>query len=66
MLRHTLMAHPSGALRIVWPLVIHPLHDACLRDVLDRAEAATGGEGRRRPLPAAVRARLVLLRPLAG
>lgn len=56
-LRHTLMAHASGSLRIVFPLVIRPLHDACLRDALDRAEAATGGTAQLRPHPAAVRLR---------
>jgi hypothetical protein len=65
-LRHTLMAHPSALFSLVWAVFIGPLHDACLRDILDRAEAATGGEGRRRPLPAAVRARRAMLRPLAG
>ena len=65
-LRHTLMAHPSALFSVAWSLFIGPLHDACLRDLLDRAEAATGGEGRRRPHPVAVRARLALLRPRAG
>jgi hypothetical protein len=65
-LRHTLMAHPSRPFRLAWSLFIAPLHDACLRDILDRAEAATGGDSRRRPHPAAVRARRLLLRPLAG
>ena len=65
-LRHTLMAHPSALFSVAWSLFIGPLHDACLRDLLDRAEAATGGESRRRPHPVAVRARLALLRPLAG
>ena len=65
-LRHTLMAHPSALFSLAWALFIGPLHDACLRDVLDRAEVATGGEGRRRPLPVAVRARRAMLKPLAG
>ena len=65
-LRHTLMAHPSALFSVVWALLIGPLHDACLRDLLDRAEAATGGETRRRPHPVAVRARRAMLRPLAG
>ena len=65
-LRHTLMAHPSAPFSVLWSLLIGPLHDACLRDIMDRAEAATGGADRRRPHPAAVRARRLLLRPLAG
>jgi hypothetical protein len=65
-LRHTLMAHPSPAFAVVWALLIGPLHDACLRDIMDRAVAATGGDSKRRPHPAAVRARRVLLKPLAG
>ena len=56
-LRHTLMAHASGSLRIVFPLLIRPLHDACLRDALDRCEAATGGASQRRPLSCAIRLR---------
>jgi hypothetical protein len=60
-LRHTLMAHASGSLRIVFPLVIEPLHDACLRDILDRAEAATGGAAAQRPHSAAVRVRRAAL-----
>jgi hypothetical protein len=51
------MAHASGSLRIVFPLLIRPLHDACLRDALDRAEAATGGASQRRPLSRGVRLR---------
>jgi hypothetical protein len=62
-LRHTLMAHFSGALRIAWPLVIHPLHDACLRDIMDRAEAATGGAAGPRPHSASVRLRRAVFRP---
>jgi hypothetical protein len=65
-LRHTVMAHPSALFSLVWALLIGPLHDACLRDIMDRAEAATGGEGRRHPHSAAVRARRAMLRPLAG
>jgi hypothetical protein len=61
-LRHTLMAHAAGALRLVWPLVIHPLHDACLRDIMDRAAAATGGAVSARPHSAAVRVRRAVFR----
>jgi hypothetical protein len=60
-LRHTLMAHASGSLRIVFPLVVRPMHDACLRDAMDRAELATGGPAERRPHPAAVRVRRTLV-----
>jgi hypothetical protein len=56
-LRHTLMAHASGSLRIVSALLVRPLHDACLRDALDRSEAATGGASQRRPLSRAIRLR---------
>lgn len=41
--RHVLDCRASGSMRIVGPLVIEPLHDAVLEDLLDNAEhAATG------------------------
>ncbi len=42
-LRHVLDVAPDGAGRLLWPLVVRPLHDALLEDILDRAETAVGG-----------------------
>ncbi len=43
LLRHTLAMNARGPARLSWPLIFRPLHDACLEDGLDRAEAATTG-----------------------
>jgi hypothetical protein len=37
-LRHTIEGHAEGWMRLGWPLVVAPLHDALLEDLLDRAE----------------------------
>jgi hypothetical protein len=42
-LRHILEMRTVGLGRIIWPLVIRPLHDALLEDALDQAEAHLGG-----------------------
>jgi hypothetical protein len=42
-LRHTVDAECRGLMRVVWPLVVHPIHSAVHEDVLDRAEAVLGG-----------------------
>jgi len=42
-LRHLIAARALGAKRLAWPLVIRPLHDALLEDLLDRAERAASG-----------------------
>jgi hypothetical protein len=39
-LRHVLEAQPHGRMRLIWPLGIRWLHDACLEDLLDRAAGA--------------------------
>lgn len=41
-LRHVIDAETSGRMRGLWPLVVRPLHDAVVEDLLDRAEAAVG------------------------
>ena len=54
--RHVLEGRPRGWMRIGWPLALRPLHDACVEDVLDRAEAAACGVPYRlRPLSRRVR-----------
>jgi hypothetical protein len=56
LLRHVLEARPRGWMRVVWPLGLRHLHDACVEDILDRAEAAARGEPYRpRPFPRRVR-----------
>jgi hypothetical protein len=42
-LRHEIRARTSGVMRLAWPLVVRPLHDAVLEDLLDTAEQALGG-----------------------
>lgn len=42
LLRHTLAMRTRGLARLTWPLMWRPLHDACLEDSLDLAEAACG------------------------
>ena len=63
LLRHVVEGRPRGSMRIVWPLALRHLHDACVEDALDRAEAAARGEAYRpRPLSRRVR----VLRRLAA
>ena len=52
-LTHTLEGTTHGRNRIVWPLVIRPMHDALLEDLLDKAEreAAAVDRGLRRHGP---------------
>lgn len=39
---HTLEGRLHGRGWLLWPLLVRPLHDALLEDVLDRAETAAG------------------------
>ena len=39
-LRHTVEGRAEGLMRVGWPLVVEPLHDALLEDLLDRAQGA--------------------------
>lgn len=41
LLRHGLVAKPSGAMRWQWPLLLRPLHDALIEDALARALAVS-------------------------
>lgn len=41
-LRHVLKAEARGPMRVLWPLVVRWMHDACLEDLLDRAERSLG------------------------
>jgi hypothetical protein len=51
-LRHTVEGHVEGWMRLGWPLVVRPLHDALLEDLLDRAE---GTSTQTHPYPRRVR-----------
>ncbi|WP_460758808.1 DUF2867 domain-containing protein [Nocardiopsis oceani] len=48
LLRHHAEAVALGTTRLLWPLVIRPIHDAMVEDLLDNAEHAAAG---RRPRP---------------
>jgi hypothetical protein len=41
LLRHVLEAELTGGMRLKWPLVIRPLHDALIEDSLDLAEGVS-------------------------
>lgn len=42
-LRHSVLARPSGAMTWQWPLIFGPLHDALLEDALARAHRSLTG-----------------------
>ena len=63
LLRHVLEGRARGSMRLAWPLAFRWLHDACVEDALDRAEAAIRGAAYEpRPLGAWVRLLRRLLR----
>lgn len=63
LLVHELHGEPRGRMRLLWPLVLGPLHAALIEDALDAAERATTGGVR---APARWSARVRLLRPGPG
>ena len=57
---HCVMEHRiemtlEGRALLTWPLVIRPLHDACVEDLLSRAQVALGNEPKATPWSARVR-----------
>jgi hypothetical protein len=55
-LRHVLEGDSFGSMRIVWPLVVRPLHDALVEDGLDNAVRELDGQRvEKRPLTRRVR-----------
>lgn len=42
LLRHELEVSPTGAMRVLWPLVVRSMHDCYAEDALDRAERELG------------------------
>lgn len=43
-LRHVVDGKLYGPMLLIWPLVMHWLHDAAVEDLMDRAERASGAE----------------------
>ncbi|RDI69360.1 hypothetical protein [Nocardia pseudobrasiliensis] len=66
-LHHLIAMRVHGSARLIWPLMIRWLHDACVEDAFDRAERAITGSVRRparwSPIVRALRA---LPRPTGG
>jgi hypothetical protein len=54
-LRHEVEAECRGWVRVGWPLVIRPIHDALHEDVLDEAARAVGSQPLERRWPPRVR-----------
>jgi hypothetical protein len=48
LLRHDTRARTVGAMRLGWPLFLRWMHDACVEDLLDRAQDAVGAPPVRR------------------
>lgn len=61
--RHTIDARLHGPMRLMWPVLIEPLHDALIEDALDGVVAASAGGTvqQRAALPPGVRWRRQLL-----
>lgn len=60
-LRHTIAARAVGRMRLVWPVGLRWLHDACVEELLDQADATLNGRhAQHRHHPAWTRALLWL------
>jgi hypothetical protein len=56
--RHTIIATMHGSMRVLWPLVIEPLHDALIEDAFDGLEAVLADVPvRRKTFSAGIRVR---------
>lgn len=67
LLRHTLAARPTGAMRLLVPLVVEAVHDLVAEDVLDHVERTLTGRAhrvQRPPLRALALARFGARRPV--
>ena len=42
LVRHDMVATPSGALRLLWPLLVRSMHDCYVEDAFDRVERELG------------------------
>ncbi|HEU5108916.1 MAG TPA: SRPBCC family protein [Micromonosporaceae bacterium] len=47
-LRHVILARPRGLGRVIWPVALRWLHDACLEDLLDHTADSLGHPPRHR------------------
>lgn len=47
-IRHSIDGRTAGAMRLAWPFLFRPLHDALIEDALDKAEGRLTGV----PVPA--------------
>lgn len=54
-LEHRIEMNTRGTGLLLWPLVIGPLHDVCVEDVLSQAQLSLGNEPRQVPWPAYIR-----------
>ncbi|MDP3760708.1 MAG: SRPBCC family protein [Ramlibacter sp.] len=54
-LEHRIEMTLRGRALLTWPLVTRPLHDACVEDMLSRAQEALGNEPKATPWSARVR-----------
>ena len=61
-IRHVLIGRTSGAMRVMFPAAVEPLHDAVIEDLFDNAEHETTGTVIR---PATWSPRVRVLRRLA-
>ena len=61
-IRHVLIGRTSGAMRVMFPAAVEPLHDAVIEDLFDNAERETTGTVIR---PATWSPRVRVLRRLA-
>ena len=48
-LRHVVAGRARGAMRLLWPCVVRPVHDGIVEQILDRAEGALGTGPASRP-----------------
>lgn len=62
-IRHVLIGRTSGAMRLMFPVMVEPLHDAVVEDLFDNAERETTGLVAR---PATWSPRVRALRRLTG
>jgi hypothetical protein len=60
LLQHRLVARPVGAMRVLWPAMVRPSHDAVIEHLLDNAERAITGRVAH-PVRYPLRARLTLV-----
>lgn len=63
---HELVGQPRGAMKVIWPLVMEPLHDALVEDAFDRLSLEAGEPAQQAVLARPVRVRRAALRWLTA